>query len=98
MGGASFRETKHFCLPFTFRLSKHTGMTLEAYLKRPDALSLSQLAAEIGVSKGRMSQLRKAREWPAELALTAEAKTDGALSASSLSPVVARARQTGAAA
>lgn len=73
-------------------------MTLEKYLKRPDAMTLTQLAAEIGISKGRLSQLRGSAEWPAELALTAESKTGGALNASMLSTVVARARQTGAAA
>lgn len=73
-------------------------MILDAYLKRPDAMSLTQLAAEIGVSKGRLSQLRSSRDWPAELALAAEGKTGGALNASILSPTIAKARQTGAAA
>jgi DNA-binding transcriptional regulator YdaS (Cro superfamily) len=72
--------------------------TLAAYLKRPDAMTLTALASELGVSKGRLSQLRDSTEWPAELALAAESKTGGALSASVLSPTIARARQTGAAA
>ena len=73
-------------------------MTLDTYLSRPDAMSLTQLAAEIGISKGRLSQLRNSTDWPAELALAAESKTGGALSASNLCPVVAKARRTGAAA
>lgn len=68
-------------------------MTLETYLERPDALSLTKLAAEIGISKGRLSQLNKpGAEWPPELALRAEKATQGALSASALSPVIAQAR------
>ncbi len=73
-------------------------MTLAAYLKRPGAKTLTALAAELDVSKGRLSQLRDSNEWPAELALAAEAATGGAISASALSKTVARARQTGAAA
>jgi DNA-binding transcriptional regulator YdaS (Cro superfamily) len=73
-------------------------MTLSKYLKRKDAMTLTALAAELGVSKGRLSQLRNASDWPPELALAAESKTGGALNASALSQVIARARQTGAAA
>ena len=73
-------------------------MTLDDYLSRADALSLTALAAELGVSKGRLSQLRRSTDWPAELALAVESKTGGALNASLLCPVVAKARQTGAAA
>lgn len=61
-------------------------------------MSLTALAAELGVSKGRLSQLRHERDWPVELALAAESKTGGALNASNLSALVAKARQTGAAA
>lgn len=73
-------------------------MNLNEYLLRKDALTLTALASELGISKGRLSQLRHAVDWPPELALAAESKTGGALNASALSPVVARARQTGAAA
>lgn len=66
-------------------------MDLEAYLKEPDALSLTKLAAQIGISKGRMSQLR-GETWPPELALRAEKATGGKLSASALSPIIAEAR------
>ncbi len=61
-------------------------------------MSLTVLASEIGISKGRLSQLRNSTDWPPELALAAESKTGGALSASTLCPVIAKARQTGAAA
>lgn len=71
-------------------------MELEAYLSRPDALSPTDLAKVIGVSKGRLSQLRKetreGREWPPELALKAETATAGQLSASALSSIIAQAR------
>lgn len=72
--------------------------TLASYLKRDGAMSLTQLAGELGVSKGRLSQLRTSTDWPPELALLAESKTGGALNASVLSPTIAKARQTGAAA
>jgi len=68
-------------------------MNLAAYFERPDAMNASQLAAKIGISKGRMSQLRD-KPWPPELALAAEKATDGALDAAQLSPVVAEARAT----
>ena len=67
-------------------------MTLDTYLTAPDAKSLTALSLEIGVSKGRLSQLRNATEWPPELALKVEAATSGALNASLLSCVVAQAR------
>lgn len=67
-------------------------MTLETYLTRPDALSLTKLAAELGISKGRLSQLKSANEWPPELALRAERATSGKISASDLSSVIAEAR------
>jgi DNA-binding transcriptional regulator YdaS (Cro superfamily) len=73
-------------------------MTLDTYLKRDGAMSLSALAAAIGVSKGRLSQLRYRTDWPPELALSAEEATAGEVSASALSPTVAKARQTGDAA
>lgn len=73
-------------------------MTLDTYLKRDGALTLTTLAAEMGVSKGRLSQLRTSTDWPPDLAMKAEHVTSGAVSASFLSPIVARARETGAAA
>lgn len=73
-------------------------MTLDTYLDRADAKSLTALSLEIGVSKGRLSQLRNSTDWPGDLALRIEEATDGALSASALSPVIARAREGQAAA
>lgn len=58
-------------------------------------MTLTQLAAEMGVSKSRLSQLRHSQDWPAELALTAESKTGGAINASQLCPLVLKARRTG---
>jgi hypothetical protein len=66
---------------------------LDEYLKRPGAMSLTDLSAMLGVSKGRLSQLRKASDWPPELAMKAEEKTGGALDAAKLSPIIAKARQ-----
>lgn len=91
-GAKSFRLPKLFGLPNSFRQAKRNFMTLEAYLARPDALTLTRLAAELGISKGRLSQLKTAHEWPPELALRAERATDGRLSASALSSVIAQAR------
>lgn len=67
-------------------------MTLDGYLETTGAKTLTALSLEVGVSKGRLSQLRHAKEWPAELALRVEDATQGALNAAELSPVVARAR------
>lgn len=67
-------------------------MTLQDYIARPGALTRPALCAALGISAGRLSQLRDSKDWPPELALKAEAATHGALSASDLSPVVAAAR------
>jgi len=67
-------------------------MTLDAYLSTPGAHSLTKLAAEAGVSKSRLSQLRESKNWPPDLALRIEDATAGALSASELSPIIAQAR------
>ena len=68
------------------------GMTLEAYLKRKDAKNLTALSKALGISKGRMSQLRHAKEWPPELALGLEEATEGRLDASRFSAVIRKAR------
>ena len=73
-------------------------MTLGTYLKRDGAKSLTALAGELSISKGRLSQLRDDTEWPPELALKVEAATGGAINASAISSIVRQARQTGAAA
>lgn len=67
-------------------------MTLDAYLASPGAKTLTALSLEIGISKGRLSQLRHERAWPPELALKIEEATGGALNASELSELVAKAR------
>lgn len=67
-------------------------MTLSDYLGAPGAKTLTALSVEVGVSKGRLSQLRDATEWPPELAMKVEKATDGALNATVLSKVVADAR------
>ena len=67
-------------------------MTLDTYLDGPDAKSLTVLSLEVGVSKGRLSQLRNRTDWPADLALKVEAATGGAVNASDLCHVIARAR------
>jgi DNA-binding transcriptional regulator YdaS (Cro superfamily) len=72
-------------------------MSLKQYFERPDAMNASQLAAKIGISKGRMSQL-KDKPWPPDLALAAEKATEGLLDAGALSPIIAEARETGGAA
>lgn len=67
-------------------------MTLSDYLNAPGAKTLTALSLEVGVSKGRLSQLRDLTEWPPELALKIEKATDSALNATDLSKVVADAR------
>ncbi len=68
-------------------------MTLDRYLAIEGSKTLTALSLEIGVSKGRLSQLRHATDWPPDLALSVEQATEGALNASFLSQVVARARE-----
>lgn len=67
-------------------------MTLQEYLARPGALSRSEICAGIGVSAGRLSQLRASTDWPPELALKLEQVTRGAVCASDISPIIAQAR------
>lgn len=71
-------------------------MTLSQYLETDGAPSLTDLAERIGISKGRLSQLRDSVEWPPELALEVEKQTNGVLDAAQLSPIIARARQAAA--
>ncbi len=59
-------------------------------------MTLADLGAAIGVSKGRLSQLRGKTDWPPELAMKAEKATGGILDASKLSSVVREARRTAA--
>lgn len=67
-------------------------MTLDAYFKRTDAKTQTQIAAAAGVSKGRLSQIKNGQPCPPDLALRIEAATEGAVSASALSHVIAQAR------
>lgn len=69
---------------------------LARYLNSEGALSRRELSEKLGISAGRLSQLSRAKEWPPELALTAERETGGALDASELSSIIARARQVAA--
>jgi DNA-binding transcriptional regulator YdaS (Cro superfamily) len=71
-------------------------MTLSEYLERDGAPSLTDLSVRLGISKGRLSQLRDSVEWPPELALKIEEHTDGGLDASELSPIIAQARKAAA--
>lgn len=66
-------------------------MTLQDYLKRPGALSRSQLCEGLGVTNARLSQLN-GKPWPPHLALKMEKLTCGAVCASDLSPIVKDAR------
>ena len=66
-------------------------MNLDQYLD-DTGLSRSEFAKRLGVSPGRLSQLR-GKPWPPELALTLESVTGGKVSACSVSPVIAAARQ-----
>lgn len=67
-------------------------MTLDTYLSTGSAKTLTALSAEVGISKGRLSQLRNSTDWPPELAMKIEAATGGSLNASVLSSVIAQAR------
>jgi hypothetical protein len=71
-------------------------MKLSKYLKRKDALSRNVLCERLGVTKGRLSQLRESVEWPPDLALKAEEATDGIMDAAELSSIIARARRAAA--
>lgn len=67
-------------------------MNLSQYLARPGALTRQELCAQLGISNGRLSQLRELTDWPPELALQLEEVTRGAISASDVSPIIAKAR------
>lgn len=71
-------------------------MTLHKYLQRDDAPTLSSLAASVGVSVGRLSQLRRSIDWPPLLALKLEQVTNGQINAGGLSEVVAQCRKVAA--
>jgi DNA-binding transcriptional regulator YdaS (Cro superfamily) len=66
-------------------------MSLDAYLNLPENKA-ADLAKAIGISSGRLSQIRGGQKCPPELALKIEAATNGAVSASALSHVIALAR------
>ncbi len=66
-------------------------MTIKEYAKA-QGLTLRDMAERLEVHPSRLSQL-EGTAWPAELALKVEEVTGGAVSASDLSPVVAKARQ-----
>lgn len=66
-------------------------MDLATYLNQPGNKA-SDLARAIGVSDGRLSQIKTGEPCPPELALKIEAATKGAVSASALSHVIALAR------
>ena len=67
--------------------------TLDDYLRRKDAKRVTELSQELGVTAGRISQLRDATEWPPALALKIEAATDGFLDAGKLSVTISKARK-----
>lgn len=71
-------------------------MLLSTYLDTEGAPSLTELSVRLGVSKGRLSQLRDAKDWPPDLALKIEVETAGVLDAAQLSTIIARARQAAA--
>lgn len=70
-------------------------MTLDQYLNGEGALSRAELSKKLEITRGRLSQLKNA-DWPPELALKAEEETGGALDASVLSSIIARARKDAA--
>lgn len=65
---------------------------LETYIAAGN--TLSALADGLGVTKARMSQLRKAADWPPDIALRAEQVTKYKLDAGELSSIVKQARLT----
>lgn len=102
--GLRFNEAKPACNLFlnfskVFTCAKQffgydCGMTLTEYLKKSDSLTASQLASSLGVSAGRITQLKAdGADWPAHLAMDAEKLTEGALDAAKLSSAVKRARE-----
>ncbi len=66
--------------------------TLDTYLRRDGSKSLTAIAEEIGISKGRLSQLRVRTDWPPALALKVEEATGGAVDAGAICPVIGQAR------
>lgn len=68
-------------------------MTLTQYLAEPGAMTARALAKAMGVTPGRISQLKSRGNWSPELALAAELATGGKLDAALLHPTIAMARQ-----
>lgn len=66
-------------------------MTLDAYLSETEN-TVTDLAKSVGVTKGRLSQIRNGDPCPPALALKIEAASGGKVSASELSQVIAQAR------
>lgn len=73
-------------------------MTITDYFASDGALSRAEISELLGISQGRLSQLRDDKNWPPDLALRMEEATAGCVDASTLSPVIAKARETGRAA
>ncbi|GAA4827237.1 hypothetical protein GCM10023232_26840 [Sphingosinicella ginsenosidimutans] len=75
-------------------------MNIRDYLKRPGAMSLTDLATAAGISKGRLSQLGgsdgEQPDVPPALALRLERETGGLIDASMISTVIAEARKAAA--
>lgn len=71
-------------------------LSLSQFLDTAGAPSLTDLAEKIGISKGRLSQLKSETDWPPDIALKIEAATNGAIDASAVSTIIQRARQAAA--
>jgi DNA-binding transcriptional regulator YdaS (Cro superfamily) len=71
-------------------------LTLSQFLDTNGAPSLTDLAEKIGISKGRLSQLKSETDWPPDIALKIEAATHGAIDASAMSTIIQRARKDAA--
>ena len=66
---------------------------LDAYLKAEGSLTLTALSEAADISKGRLSQLRKASDCPPDVALRIEKATSGAVSATEISATIRAARE-----
>ena len=71
---------------------------IKSYFDRPGSLKRAEVCEAMNITQGRLSQLRDSVDWPPELALKMESVTRGAINASDISPLVAKARATGVAA
>lgn len=79
-------------LAIIFLRAHKQPMTIREYLSRPGSLSRADLSKELGISRGRLTQISDRDDLPPHLALKLEKVTRGAVCAADVSTLIAEAR------